>query len=182
MENTKRESLGRARRFTDHGDGTITDNLTGLMWIRDAQQVSGTMTWSDALTECNDLNYAGHTDWRLPNGRELRSLLDLGEDNPALPLGHPFLNVLNADYWSSTTMPWDSDLAFYVDIGDGHNFACDKVLNPSYTWCMRGETSGSAPVPRTGQTVSYATGDDGDLANRSRHGRIHALRIIVMEQ
>jgi len=154
---------GPSTRFTDHGDGTVTDNLTGLMWTWDAQQISGTTIWSEAITACNDLDHATYTDWRLPNVRELLSLIDYVEITPALPLGHPFLNVLSDVYWTSTTAPFNSDHAFYVHIGIGYSYNRDKVSNPSYAWCVRGETNGPAPVPKTGQTASYATGDDGEL-------------------
>jgi hypothetical protein len=98
-------------RFTDNGDGTIADNLTGLTWLKDAGCL-GQQTWGNALAAANaladgnvacgltDSSVAG--DWRLPNRNELASLLDLGTLNPALPAGHPFLNVASV-YWSSTT-------------------------------------------------------------------------------
>ena len=73
-------------RFTDHGNGTVTDNLTGFMWTKDAQQIKGTKKWNDALIRCNNFDFAGYTDWRLPNVRELLSLIDYGEHDPALPV------------------------------------------------------------------------------------------------
>ena len=68
-------------------------------------------SWSNALSDCNSLanGSCGLTDgstageWRLPNFNELRSLVDSGESNPALPDGHPFMDVQSYDYWSSTT-------------------------------------------------------------------------------
>jgi hypothetical protein len=54
---------------------TVTDNLTGLMWTKNAN-LAGTKNWSDALTYCNSLDHGGYTDWRLPNIRELHSLID----------------------------------------------------------------------------------------------------------
>ena len=72
-------------RFTEHGNGTVTDNVTALMWTKDAQQIKGTQKWSDALNSCNHFDFAGYTDWRLPNVRELLSLIDYGEHDPALP-------------------------------------------------------------------------------------------------
>ncbi len=67
-------------RFTDHGDGTVTDNLTGLMWTKDARititQGLGHLSWKDAINFCNNLELGGYTDWRLPNVNEMRSLID----------------------------------------------------------------------------------------------------------
>ena len=97
-------------RFTDNGDGTVTDNLTGLIWLMDAD-CGGTMTWNQALSYCNNLasgscsladgSVAGN--WRLPNVKELRSLIDFGQSGPALPSDHPFLGIQPDPYWSSTT-------------------------------------------------------------------------------
>ncbi len=76
-------------------DGTVTDNLTGLMWIQNANAGSdcdgadtGGKTWAIALSSaaaCNTSSYAGYTDWRLPNVNELLSLIDRSRFNPALP-------------------------------------------------------------------------------------------------
>jgi len=62
--------------YTDNGDGTVTDNVTGLMW----QQVVSTTTynWAQALAYCPKLTLAGHSDWRLPSRIELVSIVDLG--------------------------------------------------------------------------------------------------------
>ncbi|MBU0568419.1 DUF1566 domain-containing protein [bacterium] len=76
-------------RFTDNGNGTVTDNLTGLMWTKDAN-LGGTMNWQNALTYMTTLNVGGYIDWRLPNLKELRSLMDCSQSNPALPNPNPF--------------------------------------------------------------------------------------------
>lgn len=63
--------------FTNHGDGTISDRATGLMWPRGDSGFG--MTWSNALAwvqACNATNYLGHNDWRLPNAKELHTLFD----------------------------------------------------------------------------------------------------------
>jgi hypothetical protein len=77
-----------ANRFTDHGDGTVTDNCTGLMWQKESSDVnddgnidtSDSLNWCDALAHCAHLTFAGHDDWRLPNVRELQSIVDYGKD------------------------------------------------------------------------------------------------------
>jgi len=131
-------------RFIDYGDGTVTDNLTGLMWTKDAQQISGWMTWVDALIACNNLFFAGYNDWRLPNVRELASLIDYGQYNPALPSGHPFLNVdviLNAGHntlvWSSTTCFYGTHFAWAVKIGFNEIQTLSKVQS-LHVWPVRG--------------------------------------------
>jgi len=122
-------------RFTDNGNGTVTDNLTGLMWIQnpDATQRS----WLDALVYCNDLTTAGQTDWRLPNRKELLSLVDLGQYSPCLPSGHLFSNVQNNYYWSSTIYAGSTSGVWYVHMYYGDVNVNDK-FNTSYVWPVRG--------------------------------------------
>ena len=114
-------------RFTDNGDdGTVTDNLTGLVWLRNADTF-GRRSWEDALKACNELE-AGQFDlddeskagdWRLPNVNELRSLIDYSQFAPALPAGHPFIGVESSLYWSSTTVASSPRFARFVFIGIG---------------------------------------------------------------
>jgi len=77
-------------RFTVSGD-SVTDNLTGLMWTKDAN--FGSKTWGQAKSYCSSLSWGGYDDWRLPNVLELQSLIDYALQNPALPTGHPFTDV-----------------------------------------------------------------------------------------
>lgn len=108
-------------RFTDNMDGTITDNLMGLIWLKNAN-CFGTRMWALALTDANTLNSGecGLTDssvegdWYLPNRNQLTSLLDLENFSPALPTGHPFMNFQSSNYWSSTTLPNFPDNAWFV--------------------------------------------------------------------
>jgi len=108
-------------RFTDNGDGTVTDNNKKLMWSKDAN-LFGRQYWYDAMDYCEGLMWANHTDWRLPSLAELKSLIDTSEYAPALPLGHPFLNVQPLDhyYWTSTAYPigWIEEM-WYVLMYNG---------------------------------------------------------------
>jgi len=68
-------------RFTDNGDGTVTDDLTGLIWAKDANLGGDNMTWSDTIDYANNLSLGSegcgtsYMDWRLPNRNELKVLL-----------------------------------------------------------------------------------------------------------
>jgi len=123
--------------WKDNGDGTITHHLTGLMWTKNAQQISGTKTWSDALTACEGLTYATHNDWRLPNVRELASLIDYDMANPAIYL-NPFDNVQSDYYWSSTTYAFSTDRAWLVSMYDGYVVTNFKSSYGFYVWPVRG--------------------------------------------
>ncbi|MFV1950570.1 MAG: DUF1566 domain-containing protein [Nitrospinota bacterium] len=157
-------------RFTDNGGGTVTDNLTGLMWTKDANLAGNKKVWQDALDYVADMNAGknknfGHTDWRLPNRRELKSLVDAWQYNPALPADHPFTNVVPYQYWSSTSHAGLDNHAWRVNMWDGYTSGMHKVYNayPAMVWPVRGKTGSIVKLPVTGQTKSYAKGDDGSL-------------------
>jgi hypothetical protein len=102
-------------RFTDNGDGTVTDHCTGLMWQKDT---GGTFAWPEALTYCENLSLAGHEDWRLPNVRELQSLVHYGRFQPAI---HPVFSATTVSnwYWSSTVGVVDPRVPWIVDFSLG---------------------------------------------------------------
>lgn len=128
-------------RFTDNGDGTVTDNLTGLMWAKNAN-MDGQKDWYDAIPYANNLSLGTacgtpRTDWRLPNRFELESLLDLGNNSPALPTGHLFTNVQSYYYWSSTTNADDTASAWNVSMGSGY-LGYPSKAGYYYVWPVRG--------------------------------------------
>jgi hypothetical protein len=131
-------------RFTDNNDGTVTDNLTGLIWLKDAN-CFGQQIWYHALSDCNGLvsGQCGLTDgsrggdWRAPNVKELQSLIDFSQYEPALPMGHPFSNV-QYGYWSSTCFPFVYyDLAWYMNLNAG-TISSINMTDTAYAWCVRG--------------------------------------------
>ena len=134
-------------RFTDRGDGTVKDNLTGLIWLRNAN-CFGEETWADALYDCNTLasGVCGLTDgsqagdWRLPNIKELQSVVDFGQYGPALALGHPFVDGIwtpGDRYWSSTTYEPHTGQAWYVEMHNGVTDAYYKTSNFDLVWPVR---------------------------------------------
>jgi hypothetical protein len=131
-------------RFADNGDGTVTDNLTKLVWLKNANCFSA-RTWTQALSDANGLAHGscGLTDgssagdWRLPNVRELQSLIDYSQYNRALPSGHPFTDVQFFDYWTSSTVANDKSYAWTVPLDDGY-VSYDLKTNTDYVWPVRG--------------------------------------------
>ena len=128
-------------RFIDNEDGTVTDNLTHLMWTKNAQQISGIMTWYAAVNACNDLIFADYDDWRLPNAKELLSLIDYSQDQPVLPIDHPFINVMPGNHywwcWTSTKQIYNIDYANIVGIGHGEIGGAGRAY-PQWVWAVRG--------------------------------------------
>ena len=140
-------------RFTDNGDGTVTDNLTGLIWLKNAS-CFGLRPWAQALSDCNALadGSCGLTDgsvagdWRLSNIKELQSLIHYGVYNSALPdtagtgkwtEGDPFSGVQSNYYWSATTSALYTGNAWYVYLHNGGVFNSLKVYS-FYVWPVRG--------------------------------------------
>jgi hypothetical protein len=134
-------------RFTDNANGTVTDNLTGLAWLKNAN-CFGTQNWATALTTANTLvgnntqcglndgSLAG--DWRLPNINELKSLVDLSQNTPALTTGHPFSNVQNSFYFTSSTTTTSDNAAWSLDMDGGRFLHTNVKGNTLYYWPVRG--------------------------------------------
>ena len=99
-ERVLRSPVSPHHRFVDHGDGTVTDTCTGLMWQQDTGNNGNAVALGRALVYCENLELAGHDDWRLPNLRELLSIVDHGRFDPSID---PVFGVLSSFYWSSTS-------------------------------------------------------------------------------
>jgi hypothetical protein len=163
-------------RFTDNGNVAMTDNLTGLTWTKNANLPNAELNWQEALDFCNNLTFAGYSDWRLPNVIELESLFNAGEpDNAAWLSTQGFTNAGNQHpYWSSTTYANIPERALvYTSVGDIWHPLDDKSEGYFYVWPVRGGQCGLICLPRTGQTKCYSisgagiscagTGQDGDI-------------------
>jgi hypothetical protein len=155
-------------RFTINGDGTVTDNLTGLMWLRDPNCIlstypgfdnddlagDGKVTWQHALDFVAGINAgtysgcgAGYTDWRLPNVRELESLIHYEFVLPCLSNtagtgqwtpDDPFANVF-FEFWSSTVR-LGGNYVYYVNMIDPNVKRCNIGVAMCYcaVWPVRG--------------------------------------------
>jgi len=169
-----------ARRFTDNLNGTVTDNLSGLIWLKDASctdiQSSGGSDWSGAISSAKTLHngqcllsdgsLAG--DWRLPNVNELESLVDLSQVYPPLPAGHPFDKIVANWYWVSTVQAVYPNNAEALNLYNG-SVRGDVRDQLKFVWPVRGA---SIEIARSGQNSCWdlsggvvscnGSGSDGD--------------------
>jgi len=152
---------------------TVLDRLTGLEWTRKANFTELPLTWAEALAEVREMNGGGAPEpdgWRLPNRRELRSLISHQTRDPALPEGHPFGDVFLGWYWTSTTAAINPAYAWYVHLEGGRMFYGRKT-EYRLVWPVRGP--GKGVLAATGQRECFGvegkevpcsrTGQDGEL-------------------
>ncbi len=165
-----RIGLSARPRFKLEGE-LVRDLLTGLLWPKNANLFEFPLNWEEALSAIERLNrerFLGFSDWRLPNRRELRSLVFFQAKNPVLPPDHPFENVFHGWYWTSTTAAINPRYAWNVHFGGGRMFYSHKE-DERMVWPVRGKPG----LPATGQRTCYdtwgrpipcpGTGQDGDL-------------------
>jgi hypothetical protein len=119
-----------AGSYTDNdGDGTVTDNSSGLMWQKDTSYDTETMDWEQALAYCERLTLGGYKDWRLPTIKELQSLVDYSKSNPSIDTTS-FPNTVSSFYWSSTSDPQEKRSALGVEFYNGsfeNNGKIDRI-------------------------------------------------------
>ncbi|WP_282054169.1 DUF1566 domain-containing protein [Maribacter luteus] len=158
---------GSAMSYTDNGDGTVTDNNTGLMW----QQVpsSDDYSWADAVTYCDNLELSGYDDWRMPTLKELFSISDFSSGWPYLDTG--YFNLASGEvtkdeqfwannYYVGTTVEGGSNAAFGVNHVTGHIKAYSATasgpVGGKYVRAVRGGDYG---------TNAYTDNGDGTISD-----------------
>lgn len=179
--------------FADNGDGTITDNATGLMWMRQdsghlrtGPNRDGRMNWQQALAWAESLEYAGHSDWRLPNAKELHSIVDYARcpevtASAAIDPVFETSSVTNEagvpdfpSFWTSTSHAGvrGAPAAVYVAFGRGLGWMQDRrtgrpqLLDVHGAGCQRSD-------PKTGdpRAFPYGRGPQGDVIRIYNHVR-----------
>ena len=150
--------------FVDNGDGTVTDQASGLMWQQDDSGYG--MFWEDALEYAEDLTHAGYEDWRLPNAKELQSILDYtrAPDTTSSAAIDPLFDVTPitneegyADYpyyWAGTTHAaygGGGAAAAYLAFGRGLGYMDGNWRDVHGAGCQRSD-------PKTGDPDDYPYG------------------------
>jgi hypothetical protein len=150
-------------RFKDNGDGTVTDEATGLTWIK-ADSGKG-MDWPAALAYAEGLDYAGQTDWRLPNAKELQSIVDYtrSPDTTGSAAIDPVFDctaITNeagqtdfAQYWTGTTHAGArrDDTAAYIAFGRALGFMRGRWIDVHGAGAQRSD-------PKTGDASRFPNG------------------------
>lgn len=185
-----------APRFVDNGDGTVTDALTGLVWLQNAGPATtvdhqvGLLTWQQALdfvAALNDGTYpgndtlpglnAGYTDWRMPNFKEMLSLTDYSRFTPnALPDGHPFTGIQPA-YWTSTTDRLTPDIAYFWDAANKGRLDRSEKTSALAVWPVRGGRVSYGSSPRL--VIDDSRRDFGTVAVGAGQDTDHVIDVII---
>jgi len=119
--------------FTRDANGIVTDSSTGLVWQDDS--IGTTTTWQNAIDRCEALSLGGHEDWRMPNIRELTSLVDDTKSEPSID--DVFESTASNYYWSSTSDASGSNAAWRVTFSSGHQYYYGVKSSSYYVRCVR---------------------------------------------
>jgi len=139
----------------------VKDNVTGLIWEVKTNHGSihgkdNSYNWQDAqnvfITQLNELNFGGYSDWRLPTVKELASIVNSGRYDPSINADY-FPNTRSSRYWSSIIYTYNSDNSWYVDFDEG-KVLFDNRLHPYYVRAVRGGQSSNAFVVNGDGTVT----------------------------
>lgn len=155
--------------FADNGDGTVTDEATGLTWMQ-ADSGRG-MDWPSALRYAENMTFAGHSDWRLPNAKELQSIIDYSRSpdttrsaaiDPVFectPIKNEGGQTDYAHYWSSSThvSSRGANTATYFAFGRALGFMPDRRTGAKTLMDVHG-AGAQRSDPKVGDAADYPTG------------------------
>jgi hypothetical protein len=124
--------------LTNWNSEAVLDKETGLVWERSPEAIDH--TWSEARSQCVTRTTGNRIGWRLPSVHELESLIDpsVAFPGPALPPGHPFLNVRSGAYWSATSFAFEPSFAWLANFLGGNLPRALKTTGDAPAWCVRG--------------------------------------------
>lgn len=111
--------------WIENSNGTVTDLSTGLIWQQQDDAIG--RTHADAIAYCQSLNLAGHSDWRLPNVKELGSISDFRKHTRAID-AEAFPNT-GSSYWSETNAAFDISRAWMIFTQEGFTNHSTKTSN-----------------------------------------------------
>jgi hypothetical protein len=171
--------------FVDNGDQTVTDNATGLMWMKNDSQAG--YNWESALNYCESLSLGGKDDWRLPHAKEIQSLVDYTK-SPDTSNGQAALDsVFNISsivdvnqannypyFWTTTTHVnhVGSTRAVYLTFGEALGWMQNPQTSEWVIYDVHGAGSQKSD-PKTGDVSNYphGLGPQGDVIKIENHVR-----------
>ena len=166
--------------FHDNGDGTVSDHATGLMWTKSDSQAA--VSWQDALQMANGQTYSGYSDWRLPNAKELQSIVDYtrSPDTSGSAAIDPVFSVSSvtnmagwADfptYWTSTSFE-PGRQAIAIHFGRALGYFADRRRGQQARFMDVHGAGSQRTNPKTGQD-SYGRGPQGDVQTVNNYVRL----------
>ena len=114
-------------------DEAVKDTVSGLVWEREPDYIFD--VWDRSLNRCATKTVGGRQGWRTPNIDEMKSLVDLDQQDPSLPAGHPFRNIKSGIYWTSTPHPTDDIVAWQMSFFSGQAVT-DQKSGTRRLWCV----------------------------------------------
>lgn len=163
---TKLDGQGNAIPDSASSWAMVKDNVTGLIWEVKSeggkiQNKNNVYNWNDAqsvfITQLNELNFGGYSDWRLPTVKELASIVNSGRSDPSINTDY-FPNTMSSRYWSSTVYIYNSDSSWYVDFDEGGVWYYNKS-NSYYVRAVRGgHSSNTFMINGDGTVTDTSTG------------------------
>jgi len=184
--------------FTENGDGTITDVATGLMWMQDDSQTG--MNWKDALVYAENFEFADYSDWRLPDAKELQSIVDYSRSpqssssaaidplfnstsitNEAGEVDYPFYwsNTTHANWTDGNEGSWGVYVAFgramgHVQMPDGPPMGIAASSADDIIWSDVHGAGAQRSDPKDGNPDEWSEGNgpQGDAVHILNHVRL----------
>jgi len=155
--------------FVDNGDGTVSDNATGLVWQQSDAQNSGRLSWQGSINYCAGLVLGGRSDWRLPTFDELKSIAFSYDSNPKIDTNF-FPGCLSELYWSSIdyredTYPYDEAKAWGAEFYYGGSYYGAKST-PGCVRCVRNQAD-TTPMTFTPSTLDFGAPAPGESVDRT---------------
>jgi len=159
-------------KYSDNNDGTVTDSSTGLTWMRCAIGqawagatcigVASTYTWDQANALIGTVSFAGNSNWRLPNIRELQTIEVLSVSSPTIDQVI-FPNATISNYWTDTPFIQNSTKAWYIDFSNGIGYGASRASNFSVRMVRSGKSLGLLNIARP--TNDYVDHGDGTVTH-----------------
>jgi hypothetical protein len=175
-------------QFIDNHDGTISDNATGLMWMQEDNGHS--LSWQEALSYAEDFSFAGYNDWRLPDAKELQSIVDYSR-SPSTTRSAAIAPIFQSTqifdetgrinypfYWSSTThlniSKEPGKNAVYVCFGEAHGWMASPPESNNYSLLDVHGAGAQRSDPKTGNASDfpYGHGPQGDVVRINNYVRL----------